>query len=77
MELDRILWTLPQKKGTCMFMQVPEFFWLRERDLNPRPSGYEPDELPNCSIPRQRLPTLTELIVAVNHFLTFFLQSVV
>ena len=26
--------------------------WLRERDLNPRPSGYEPDELPDCSIPR-------------------------
>ena len=21
-------------------------------DLNHRPSGYEPDELPNCSIPR-------------------------
>ena len=26
--------------------------WLREPDLNQRPSGYEPDELPNCSIPR-------------------------
>ena len=26
--------------------------WLREPDLNRRPSGYEPDELPNCSIPR-------------------------
>jgi len=25
---------------------------LRELDLNQRPSGYEPDELPNCSIPR-------------------------
>tara|TARA_Y100001934_G_scaffold278137_1_gene378642 strand:+ start:1688 stop:1867 length:180 start_codon:yes stop_codon:yes gene_type:complete len=27
-------------------------FWLRETDLNRRPSGYEPDELPGCSIPR-------------------------
>lgn len=26
--------------------------WLRELDLNQRPSDYEPDELPNCSIPR-------------------------
>ena len=25
---------------------------LRELDLNQRPSGYEPDELPDCSIPR-------------------------
>ena len=27
---------------------------LRGRDLNPRPSGYEPDELPGCSTPRRR-----------------------
>ncbi|SOB49317.1 hypothetical protein PLUA15_120043 [Pseudomonas lundensis] len=26
---------------------------MREPDLNRRPSGYEPDELPDCSIPRQ------------------------
>ena len=26
--------------------------WLRGVDLNHRPSGYEPDELPGCSTPR-------------------------
>ena len=26
--------------------------WLRGTDLNRRPSGYEPDELPDCSTPR-------------------------
>jgi hypothetical protein len=27
---------------------------LRGQDLNLRPSGYEPDELPDCSTPRQK-----------------------
>ena len=29
--------------------------WLRGLDLNQRPSGYEPDELPDCSTPRHQL----------------------
>ncbi len=39
-----------KKKGH--FFKWPFFNWLREPDLNRRPSGYEPDELPDCSIPR-------------------------
>ena len=35
-----------------MLTATPRNQWLRELDLNQRPSGYEPDELPDCSIPR-------------------------
>ena len=42
---------LRQKKDN---EQLPreERNWLRGLDLNQRPSGYEPDELPGCSTPR-------------------------
>src|SRR5690606_28251211 len=35
----------------------PSLTWWRGWDLNPRPSGYEPDELPDCSTPRRSGPT--------------------
>ena len=57
--------------------------WLRGRDLNPRPSGYEPDELPDCSTPRyeshsrprpqvpdystMKFPTCQDIFSRVNH----------
>ena len=34
--------------------------WLRGPDLNRRPSGYEPDELPDCSTPRQDMKAQLE-----------------
>ena len=38
---------MTQKKG----LRSPGI-WLRGRDLNPGPQGYEPCELPDCSTPR-------------------------
>ena len=39
----------------CQLSYAPNSIvrWLRGRDLNPRPLGYEPNELPDCSTPRQ------------------------
>src|SRR6188768_1755912 len=46
----------PKEKGPpCVSTAALRSFWLRGRDLNPRPLGYEPNELPDCSTPRQIL----------------------
>jgi len=43
----------PMQWGNVGFGPSAERRILRGWDLNPRPPGYEPDELPDCSTPRQ------------------------
>jgi hypothetical protein len=42
----------PTKKARNLNGSGPSRWW-RGKDLNLRPSGYEPDELPDCSTPRR------------------------
>ena len=47
-----------RKRKTAMNLSIHRcFVWLRRLDLNQRPSGYEPDELPDCSTPRSLAPS--------------------
>ena len=47
--------TKPKKPGTYVDRKYRVLFESRGLDLNQRPSGYEPDELPGCSTPQSSL----------------------
>jgi hypothetical protein len=53
---DSLLWEI----GTAREGRGP-FNWLRGLDLNQRPLGYEPNELPGCSTPHLHLIKLMKV----------------
>ena len=48
--IPAVEWLKIDKKRAA-YLQPIDFIWWRGQDLNLRPSGYEPDELPDCSTP--------------------------
>jgi hypothetical protein len=52
--LMNVQWQPPKRQKAPLHFCIGAFcfVWLRGQDLNLRPSGYEPDELPGCSTPR-------------------------
>ena len=65
---------LIKKKISDILGRTETWNWLRGLDLNQRPSGYEPDELPDCSTPRSSFRPLI-LQLSFTH-VNFFVLSV-
>ena len=74
------------KRKPCIcrkWLKYKVFLWVQGPDLNRRPPGYEPDELPNCStlrylkiaISTNCLYSITQKNNSVKHILTFILKN--
>ncbi len=63
--VQKVMFTASLRDGIASFVRDKELSsfenWLRGPDLNRRPSGYEPDELPSCSIPRPCMSLLSTM----------------
>src|SRR5204863_849839 len=55
-----------ERRTVCPSESARQVIWLRGRDLNPRPSGYEPDELPGCSTPRLEVRIMPHRVANAN-----------
>ena len=55
--------TSDKQKGRKLLCFRPGVLWSRGLDLNQRPSGYEPDELPDCSTPQFSCTSVRLIII--------------
>jgi hypothetical protein len=72
-EISDLKFEIQKPISDCKSKILNQRSWLRGRDLNPRPLGYEPNELPDCSTPRQsqtnpRIPPISARLSETQRF---------